>query len=78
MPLSGRVYLQSLTLVSRERCPPAHVMGRHDVQHLGGLDPHLVISILQQSFQALQAACEAEKPLNLYQSQKSNNLEVNR
>lgn len=52
-------------------------MGRHDVQHLGGLDPHHAVGILQQSFQALQAACEAEKPLDIYQSQKSNNLKVN-
>lgn len=53
-------------------------MGRHDVEHLGGLYPHHVIAILQQSFQALQAAYKAQKSLNTYQSQKSTHLEVNK
>lgn len=56
---------QSMTLVSRDSCPPA-VMGGHDVEHLGGLYPHHVIVILQQSFQALQAACKAQTPLSIY------------
>lgn len=50
------------TLVSISSCPPAYVVGGHDVQHLGGLYPHQVVIILQQGLQALQAACGHRKP----------------
>lgn len=43
--------------VSIGSCPPADVMGGHDVEHLGGLDAHQVVVIPQQGPQALQAAC---------------------
>lgn len=85
-PCQGKGRLQSQTSVCRDSCPPAHVVVCHDVERLGGLYPHHVISILQQSFQAFQAACKAlkkqnrtkQKPLNVCQSQKSTNLEANR
>lgn len=53
----------------RARGSPAHVVGGHDAQHLGGLDAYEVVGVLQQGFQALQAACGAEGPTNVLQAQ---------
>lgn len=53
----GIVQFLTVTWVFIHSCPPAYVMGGHDVQHLGGLYPYQVIIILQQGLQALQAAC---------------------
>lgn len=55
---------------ARARGSPAHVVGSHDAQHLGGLDAHQVVGVLQQGFQALQAACGAEGPMSVLQAQK--------
>ena len=53
----------------RARGSPAHVVGGHDAQHLGGLDAYKVVGVLQQGFQALQAACGAEGPTGVLQAQ---------
>lgn len=69
---------KNLPWVSIHSGPPAHGVGRHDGQHLGGLDAHHVVGVPQQSPQALQAACGAERPLNGYQSPGSASPEANR
>lgn len=66
----GVVQFLTVTLVFISSCPPAYVMGGHDVQHLGGLYPDQVIFILQQGLQALQAACGDRKPFERLPVQK--------
>ena len=60
----------------RARGSPAHVVGGHDAQHLGGLDAYKVVGVLQQGFQALQAACGAEGPTGVLQAQTPADPEV--
>lgn len=60
----------------RVRGSPAHVVGGHDAQHLGGLDAYEVVGVLQQGFQALQAACRAEGATNVLQAQTPADPEV--